>query len=67
MQNGSISIMKGEALPFYWNMQAQLGYEKVKDKQNWLRDHFAYNCEDKEANGKIELGSMECEFAVYGP
>ena len=55
--------MKGEVLPFYWNMQMKT----VKDKQDWLRKYFAYNCEDKEANGKIELGSMECEFAVYGP
>lgn len=67
VQNGSISIMKGEVLPFYWNMQAELGMKNVKDKQDWLRNNFAYNCEDKEANGKIELGSMECEFAVYGP
>ena len=67
VQNGSISIMKGEVLPFYWNMQAQLGMKTVKEKQDWLRNNFAYNCEDKEANGKIELGSMECEFAVYGP
>ena len=67
VQNGSISIMKGEVLPFYWNMQAQLGMKTVKEKQDWLRNNFAYNCEDKDANRKIELGSMECEFAVYGP
>lgn len=67
MQNGSISIMKGEVLPFYWNMQAQLGMKTVKDKQDWLRKNFAYNCGDKDASNKIELGSMECEFAVYGP
>lgn len=67
VQNGSISIMKGEVLPFYWNMQAELGMKNVKDKQDWLRKNFAYNCGDKDASNKIELGSMECEFAVYGP
>ena len=67
VQNGSISIMKEEVLPFYWNMQAQLGMKTVKEKQDWLRNNFAYKCEDKDSNGKIELGSMECEFAVYGP
>lgn len=59
--------MKGEALPFYWNMQAQLGMKTISEKQNWLRSNFAYACGDKDANGKIELSSMQCKFVVYAP
>lgn len=59
--------MKGEALPFYWNMQAQLGLKTVSEKQNWLRTNFSYSCSDRDANSKIELSSMQCKFAVYAP
>ena len=67
INNGSISIMKGEALPFYWNMQAQLGLKTISEKQNWLKTNFAYSCSDRDANSKIELSSMQCKFAVYAP
>lgn len=40
-QNGSPSIMKGEVLPFYFNLEGVLGKDvTAKDYQENLKDHF---------------------------
>lgn len=67
VQNGSISIMKGEVLPFYRNIEGIAGKMKPEKKIQWLRDNYAYSCRDKEATGKVALDTMKCTFAVYAP
>lgn len=59
--------MKGEMLPFYWNMEAQLGVKTPEERTQYLRQHFAFSCGDTNAVGKIALDTMQCEFRVYGP
>jgi hypothetical protein len=71
VNNGSISINKGEMLPFYWNI------EKIDDKYYTEVDNYdnsesllAYDklagksCAEDD-NGKIPLNAMVCNFMVY--
>ena len=75
LENGSISIMKWEVLPFYWNMESQLGFtgtpeEKRKKNADYLRKYFTEKCSDNDAEWKIALNqddSFQCVFKVYGP
>ena len=70
-QNGSISIMKGEILPFYWNIEGMLGKRSEKEKMDYIKNSFFLSktdntCELKDL-WKIDLRTMQCTFAVYGP
>ena len=75
LENGSISIMKWEVLPFYWNMESQLGFtgtpeQKTQQNANYLRQFFTMKCSDNGAEWKIALSednSFQCVFKVYGP
>ena len=75
LENGSISIMKWEVLPFYWNMESQLGFtgtrdQKIQENANYLRKFFTMKCSDNDAEWKIALNegdSFQCVFKVYGP
>lgn len=75
LENGSISIMKWEVLPFYWNMESQLGFtgtpeEKRQKNANYLRKYFTEGCSDAKDQDKIPLGedgAFQCFFKVYGP
>ena len=75
LENGSISIMKWEVLPFYWNMESQLGFtgtpeEKTQHNANYLRQFFTMKCSDAKDQDKIPLGedgAFQCFFKVYGP
>ena len=75
LENGSISIMKWEVLPFYWNMESQLGFtgtpeEKRQKNADYLRKYFTEKCSDNDAEWKIALNqddSFQCVFKVYGP
>ena len=66
VQNGSISIMKWEMLPFYRNMAWEMWTRPVSDRVEYVKDNFIQKCSSSDA-GKIELESMMCEFIVYGP
>ena len=68
VQNGSISIMKWEMLPFYWNMAWQMWKwrQDIADRVNYVKDNFIQKCTSSSA-GKIELASMNCNFKIYGP
>ena len=75
LENGSISIMKWEVLPFYWNMESQLGFtgtpeKKTQQNAEYLRKFFTMKCSDNDAEWKIALNegdSFQCVFKVYGP
>ena len=75
LENGSISIMKWEVLPFYWNMESQLGFtgapeEKRQKNADYLRKYFTEKCSDAKDQDKIPLGedgAFQCFFKVYGP
>ena len=67
LQNGSISIMKWEVLPFYWNLDGMAGNVDPKEKQDWLRDHYVESKENIDWTPKIDISSMRCTFKVYGP
>ena len=67
LQNGSISIMKWEVLPFYWNLDGMAGNATPKEKQDWLKDHYVENEEKADSTPKIYISSMKCTFKVYGP
>ena len=67
LQNGSISIMKWEVLPFYWNLDGMAGSVDPKEKQDWLRDHYVESKENIDWTPKIDISSMRCTFKVYGP
>ena len=75
LENGSISIMKWEVLPFYWNMESQLGFTGTRDQKtqqnaNYLKQFFTMKCSDNGAEWKIALNegdSFQCVFKVYGP
>ena len=75
LENGSISIMKWEVLPFYWNMESQLGFtgtpeKKTQQNAEYLRKFFTMKCSDNGAEWKIALNegdSFQCVFRVYGP
>ena len=66
VQNGSISIMKWEMLPFYWNMAWEMWKRPVSERVEYVKDNFIQTCSSSAA-GKIELATMMCEFIVYGP
>lgn len=71
VQDGSISIMKGEMLPFYWNIEGMLGKKSDSEKTDYLKNSFFLSktdntCESKDL-GKVDLRTMQCTFAVYGP
>ena len=71
VQNGSISIMKGEILPFYWNIEGMLGKRSETEKMDYIKNSFFLSktdntCELKDL-WKIDLRTMQCTFAVYGP
>ena len=41
LQDGSVSIMQWEMLPFYWNMEGLLWDDKSPfDKEEFLKDNF---------------------------
>ena len=75
LENGSISIMKWEVLPFYWNMESQLGFtgtpeKKTQQNADYLKQFFTMKCSDNSAEWKIALNegdSFQCVFKVYGP
>ena len=75
LENGSISIMKWEVLPFYWNMESQLGFtgtpeEKRQKNADYLKRFFTMKCSDVTDQDKIPLredGAFQCFFKVYGP
>ena len=67
LQNGSISIMKWEVLPFYWNLDGMAGNATPKEKQDWLKDHYVENEEKADWTPKIDISTMMCTFKVYGP
>ena len=67
LQNGSISIMKWEVLPFYWNLDGMAGNAAPKEKQDWLKDHYVENEKKAGLTPKIDISSMKCTFKVYGP
>ena len=75
LENGSISIMKWEVLPFYWNMESQLGFtgtpeKKTQQNAEYLRRYFTEKCSDVKDQDKIPLdedGAFQCFFKVYGP
>ena len=70
VQNGSISIMKGEVLPFYWNIEGLMGNRKLEDKKAYIEKTFFTskneNCSSND-EGKIDLRTLQCTFAVYSP
>ena len=69
LQNGSISIMKWEVLPFYWNLDGMAGNATIQEKKDWLTKHYAENknSENVDENPKIDISRMYCTFVVYGP
>ena len=67
LQNGSISIMKWEVLPFYWNLDGMAGNATPKEKQDWLKDHYVEKEEKADSTPKIDISTMICTFKVYGP
>ena len=75
LENGSISIMKWEVLPFYWNMESQLGFtgtpeKKMQENAKYLRKYFTEKCSGVKDQDKIPLredGAFQCFFKVYGP
>lgn len=72
-QHGSPSIMKGEVLPFYFNLEGVLGKDTTeKDYEDNLKKHFFVSKEGsdscvKDDENRIDLRSMRCTFEVYGP
>ncbi len=67
LQNGSISIMKWEVLPFYWNLDGMAGKATIQEKQDWLKDHYVENEDKADSTPKIDISSMNCTFRVYSP
>jgi hypothetical protein len=66
VQNGSISIMKWEMLPFYWNMEWKLGTVNVQERKDYYDATFSMTCKSGDEN-KIDLKTMKCGFIIYGP
>ncbi len=71
LQDGSVSIMQWEMLPFYWNMEGLLWDDKSPfDKEEFLKDNFFHanwgGCGEDDY-GRIDLDSMVCHYKVYGP
>ena len=70
VQNGSISIMKWEVLPFYWNIEGLMGNRTREEKEKYLNNTF-FTSKDNSCSrvdeGKIDLRTLQCTFAVYTP
>ena len=70
INDGSISIMEWEMLPFYWNIQWMLWSRDVDAKKAYLKENFFVGptCNEEDYNkAKIDLDTMMCRFVVYGP
>lgn len=71
VQNGSISIMKWEVLPFYWNIEGLMGNRTRAEKEKYLNNTFFTSKNDNSCSsvdeGKIDLRTLQCTFAVYSP
>ena len=71
VQNGSISIMKWEVLPFYWNIEGLMGNRTREEKEKYLNNTFFTSKDGKSCTSvdewKIDLGTLHCTFAVYSP
>ena len=71
VQNGSISIMKWEVLPFYWNIEGLMGNRTRAEKEKYLNNTFFTSKDGKSCTSvdewKIDLGTLHCTFAVYSP
>ena len=67
LQNGSISIMKWEVLPFYWNLDGMAGKATPAQKKEWLEKYYVENSKNADSTPKIDISSMKCTFKVYGP
>ena len=67
LQNGSISIMKWEVLPFYWNLDGMAGKTTPAQKKEWLEKYYVENSKNADSMPKIDISSMKCTFKVYGP
>ena len=71
VQNGSISIMKWEVLPFYWNIEGLMGNRTRAEKEKYLNNTFFTSNPDNSCSrtdeGKIDLRTLQCTFAVYSP
>ena len=73
LQNGSISIMKWEVLPFYWNLDGMAGNATPAQKKEWLEKYYVKdeeslkNSKNAGLTPKIDISSMDCTFKVYGP
>ena len=67
LQNGSISIMKWEVLPFYWNLDGMAGKANADQKKEWLKKYYVENSKNADSTPKIDISSMKCTFKVYGP
>ena len=67
LQNGSISIMKWEVLPFYWNLDGMAGNATPAQKKEWLEKYYVENSKNADSTPKIDISSMNCTFRVYGP
>ena len=67
LQNGSISIMKWEVLPFYWNLDGMAGNATPAQKKEWLEKYYVENKDKADSTPKIDISSMKCTFKVYGP
>lgn len=59
--------MKGEILPFYWNLDGIAGKTTVEKKREWLNTHYVENSTKADATPKIDISTMKCLFKVYGP
>ena len=67
VQNGSISIMKWEMLPFYWNLEWKLWTKTPAERANYYNNTFSMNCKKWEDDNKINLKDMKCHFVIYWP
>ena len=67
LQNGSISIMKWEVLPFYWNLDGMAGNATPAQKKEWLEKYYVENKDKADSTPKIDISSMKCTFKVYDP
>lgn len=59
--------MKGEVLPFYWNLDGMAGKATIQDKRDWLTKHYVKDSSEAGSTPKIDISTMQCEFTVYGP
>lgn len=59
--------MKGEVLPFYWNLDGIAGKVSLDKKKEWLTNHYVESSSKADSTPKIDISTMKCEFSVYGP